>query len=104
MVQLQGDQERLVHLSTAADAAANAQLLAQQRYESGLVDFRTVLESQRTLLSSQDSLASAQAAINNDYIRLFKALGGGWQAQRDSVAAVQDAPQDAQQAIANKTE
>lgn len=86
LVQLQGDQERLLHLSTAAEAAANAQLLAQQRYESGLVDFRTVLDSQRTLLSSQDSLASAQAAINNDYIRLFKALGGGWQAEPEHAA------------------
>jgi outer membrane protein, multidrug efflux system len=88
LVQLRGDQERLLHLRTAADAAANAQLLAQQRYDSGLVDFRTVLDSQRTLLSSQDSLASAQAALHNDHIRLFKALGGGWQALP---GAVQDA-------------
>ena len=81
LVQLHSDQERLGHLATAADAAANAQLLAQQRYDSGLVDFRTVLESERTLLSSQDSLASGQAAVSNDYIKLFKVLGGGWQAE-----------------------
>ncbi len=81
LVQLSGDQTRLTHIAEAAAAAANAQLLAQQRYDSGLVDFRTVLESERSLLSSQDSLAQAQAAISTDYVRLFKALGGGWQAQ-----------------------
>jgi len=78
LVQLQSDQQRLVHVQVAAEAAGNAQRLAQQRYDSGLIDFRTVLESQRSLLSSQDSLASAQAAISTDVVKLFKALGGGW--------------------------
>ena len=78
LVQLQSDQQRLVHVQVAAEAAGNAQRLAQQRYDSGLIDFRTVLESQRSLLASQDSLASAQAAISTDVVKLFKALGGGW--------------------------
>lgn len=79
LVQLQGDQDRLVQLKVAEEAARNAQLLAKQRYSSGLVDFQTVLDTQRTLLSSQDSVANAQAAISTDYVRLYKALGGGWQ-------------------------
>lgn len=79
LVQLQGDQERLVQLQISEEAARNAQLLANQRYSSGLVDFQTVLDTQRTLLSSQDSVANGQAAISTDYVRLYKALGGGWQ-------------------------
>ncbi|MEG0537785.1 MAG: efflux transporter outer membrane subunit [Comamonas sp.] len=79
LVQLQGDKERVVQLQVAQEAASNAQLLANQRYSSGLVDFQTVLDTQRTLLSSQDSVATAQAAISTDYVRLYKALGGGWQ-------------------------
>ena len=79
LVQLQGDKERVVQLQVAQEAARNAQLLANQRYSSGLVDFQTVLDTQRTLLSSQDSVATAQAAISTDYVRLYKALGGGWQ-------------------------
>ncbi|RIX68755.1 TolC family protein, partial [Acidovorax cavernicola] len=66
---LQGDGLRLEQLRIAAEAAANAALLAQQRYSSGLVDFQTVLETQRTQLSSQDSLASAQAALTADHVR-----------------------------------
>ena len=79
LVQLQGDQDRLVQLLVAEEAARYAQLLANQRYSSGLVDFQTVLDTQRTLLSAQDAVATAQAAISTDYVRLYKALGGGWQ-------------------------
>ena len=38
-----------------------------------------MLDTQRTLLSSQDSVASTRAAISTDHVRLYKALGGGWQ-------------------------
>ena len=75
---LQGDRARQLHLQNAATAAANAALLAQQRYASGLIDFQTVLQTQRTLLTAQDSMASTQAAISTDHVRLVKALGGGW--------------------------
>ncbi|MGM9425871.1 efflux transporter outer membrane subunit [Hydrogenophaga sp. MI9] len=78
LVAIQGDQERLTRLQTAATAAVNAELLARQRYQSGLIDFRTVLDTQRSLLSAQDSLASLQATLATDHVRLYKALGGGW--------------------------
>ena len=78
LVAIQGDRERLARLQTAAEAAVNAELLARQRYQSGLIDFRTVLDTQRTLLSAQDSVASAQASLSTGHVRLYKALGGGW--------------------------
>lgn len=79
LVSLRGDRERLKKLQVAAEAAANAELLARQRYSSGLIDFSAVLDTQRTLLSAQDSLASARATLSADHVRLYKALGGGWQ-------------------------
>ncbi|AYM96767.1 efflux transporter outer membrane subunit [Acidovorax sp. 1608163] len=79
LVALQGDNERLARLQAAADAAANAALMAQQRYSSGLIDFATVLETQRTQLSAQDSVATTVASVAADHVRLYKALGGGWQ-------------------------
>jgi multidrug efflux system outer membrane protein len=78
LVALQGDRVRLIHLQSAATAADNADLMAQQRYSSGLIDFQTVLQTQRTLLSAQDSVASTQADVSADHVRLYKALGGGW--------------------------
>jgi len=78
---LQGDRERLTRLQAAAEAAGNAALLAQQRYRSGLIDFQSVLETQRTLLSTQESQAITATSVAADHVRLYKALGGGWQAQ-----------------------
>jgi NodT family efflux transporter outer membrane factor (OMF) lipoprotein len=78
LVALRGDRARQTHLQSAATAAGNAALLAQQRYASGLIDFQTVLQTQRTLLTAQDSVASSQADISADHVRLYKALGGGW--------------------------
>ena len=78
LVALQGDSERLTRLQSAAGAAANAELLARQRYDSGLIDFATVLDTQRTLLSTQDSVQTTLANLSADHVRLYKALGGGW--------------------------
>jgi multidrug efflux system outer membrane protein len=78
LVAMRGDRERLLHLRDAAEAATNAAQLARQSYNSGLVDFETVLETQRTQLSTQDSVASASADLGSDHVRLYKALGGGW--------------------------
>jgi outer membrane protein, multidrug efflux system len=84
LVALQGNRARLVRLQAAATAAGNAALLAQQRYSSGLIDFQTVLQTQRTLLTAQDSVASTSADISTDHVRLYKALGGGWEPQLDT--------------------
>ncbi|WP_240668244.1 MULTISPECIES: efflux transporter outer membrane subunit [Piscinibacter] len=88
LVALRGDRERLATLRAAAEAAGNAALLARQRYASGLVDFQTVLETQRSQLNAQDSVAAAEAAVATDHVRLYKALGGGW--QPDAAVAAND--------------
>ena len=78
LVALQNNRQRLVHLQAAASAAFNADLLARQRYSSGLIDFTAVLETQRTLLATQDSAQSTRTSLSADHVRLYKALGGGW--------------------------
>ena len=75
---LQYDRERLGHLEQAASSANNAALLAQNSYNSGLVDYQTVLQTQRTLLATQVSVASLQADLSIGHVRLIKAMGGGW--------------------------
>lgn len=81
LVAVQGDRERLLGLRNAAEAASIAASLARQRYESGLVDFQVVLETQRTQLSSEDAVAGITAELAADHVRLIKALGGGWQSE-----------------------
>lgn len=79
LVALANDRQQLARLQSAAEAAANAALLAQQRYASGLIDFQVVLDTQRTLLATQESVASTGANVSADHVRLYKALGGGWE-------------------------
>jgi outer membrane protein, multidrug efflux system len=71
-------------LTDAAEAARNAALLARQRYDSGLVDFRTVLDAERSALTLDDSLATTRHLALKAWVRLFKALGGGDTAPPDS--------------------
>jgi NodT family efflux transporter outer membrane factor (OMF) lipoprotein len=94
LIALQGDRERLLRLQQAAEAAANASLMARQRYSSGLIDFQVVLETQRTQLNTQDAVASASADLSADHVRLYKALGGGWPSDRGSASDdITQAPQ-----------
>ena len=67
-------------LREAADAAHNAVLMARHRYATGITDFQKVLDTERTLLTVQDSLKTTEAESISALIRLYKALGGGWQA------------------------
>jgi outer membrane protein TolC len=61
--------------------------LAQQRFSAGLVDFQIVLETQRNLLSIQNSLAQSWADVSTDQVRLYSALGGGWNPNAAPVAS-----------------
>ena len=68
--------DALAHSEAADRRAAD---LAEERYRSGLEDFLDVLETQRTLLDVQDALAQSDRNLGQNVIRLYKALGGGWE-------------------------
>ena len=51
----------------------------RDRYESGLTDFQKVLDTQRTRLTAEDNLSTAQSTLLTSLIKLYKALGGGWE-------------------------
>jgi multidrug efflux system outer membrane protein len=69
---------RLQELREAEGAERRAVTLAYDRYRSGLVDFLDVLDTERTLYAAQTELARGQRAVGQDLVRLYKALGGGW--------------------------
>ncbi|MCB2069082.1 MAG: TolC family protein, partial [Ottowia sp.] len=94
LVALQGDRRRVDSLQSAAAAAARADTLARQQYQAGLIDFRTVLETQRTLLSAQDSAAGVRASLAADHVALYKALGGGWTPEPPTAEAQSATPSD----------
>ncbi|MBP7253151.1 MAG: TolC family protein, partial [Alphaproteobacteria bacterium] len=70
---------RAALLETAADEARNAYKLARQRYDSGSIDFQTMLDTQRAQLNAEDSTTQARLEQIQASIALIVALGGGWQ-------------------------
>jgi NodT family efflux transporter outer membrane factor (OMF) lipoprotein len=67
-------------LQLSVESARRASELALVQYNSGLVDFQTVLNADRTLISLEDSLAVSDGEMTANLVRLYKALGGGWSA------------------------
>ncbi len=75
------EQEKNQALKESATAAGEAATLAEMQYKSGLINFSDVLDTRRSLLSFQDQLAQSNGTMIANVIRLYKALGGGWQYQ-----------------------
>lgn len=87
LVALARNRERDAALTRAAEAARAAARLARERYGAGVIDFQSVIDTERTVLSVEDSLATTRADGVLALIRLYKALGGGWSATTESLAA-----------------
>ena len=65
-------------VAVALEAAENAAILARSQYETGLIDFETLLLTENQLLSARNSLASSAVERASAFVRLTQALGGGW--------------------------
>jgi NodT family efflux transporter outer membrane factor (OMF) lipoprotein len=72
-------QDQAGFLAKGATTARNALDLAVQQYRQGAVDFTTVLVAQQSLLSVQDSLAATLGNVATNLVRVYQALGGGWE-------------------------
>ena len=70
--------EREQQLEIAQEAAGRSVALARAQYQSGLIDFQTLLEAERSLLTTRESRLNARAARSTATVQLYKALGGGW--------------------------
>lgn len=58
--------------------------LAQLQYKQGLKNFLVVLDAQRQLNAIESDLAITEADVVLGTVRLYKALGGGWETENDS--------------------
>jgi NodT family efflux transporter outer membrane factor (OMF) lipoprotein len=70
---------RLDDLGQAMLAGQRAVELATQRYDRGLTDFLNVVDAERQYYELQEQYASAQVSAAEQYVELYKSLGGGWQ-------------------------
>ena len=72
--------DRREALRTAATQAETAANISRAQLREGRVDFLTVLDAERTSASADADLAESDARVANAQVDLFRALGGGWQA------------------------
>jgi multidrug efflux system outer membrane protein len=61
-----------------AEAARNALVLSQARYDNGYTSYLEVLDAQRSLFSAELQASAVRQQYLNAFVQLYKALGGGW--------------------------
>jgi outer membrane protein TolC len=66
-------------LGTAMVAGQRAVDLAVSRYNRGLTDFLNVVDAERQFYDLQGQYAEAQVAQGEQFVLLYRSLGGGWQ-------------------------
>lgn len=69
--------EQLAAVQLSAEESIGAQQLAEERYQRGLVDIITVLESQRRAFNARSTLLNIQNQLLQNRLSLYLALGGG---------------------------
>jgi multidrug efflux system outer membrane protein len=79
LVNYNQERARQVLVASAAQASVKADELAHLRFEEGVSDFLTVLDTELRLLQDQDRLALSETATATALAALYKALGGGWE-------------------------
>jgi NodT family efflux transporter outer membrane factor (OMF) lipoprotein len=73
------EQSRLEKLGLAVTASQRAITLAQERYDRGLTDYLNVVDAQRAGYDIQTEYIEAQTAADDQFVALYRSLGGGWQ-------------------------
>jgi outer membrane protein TolC len=72
-------QDRLGNIGNALVASQDAVSFASQRYDRGLTDFLNVLDTQRQEYDLETKYAIAQRDAADEFVSLYKGLGGGWE-------------------------
>jgi multidrug efflux system outer membrane protein len=78
LIEIETYSNQIAALRRQVAAAENANRLSKLRYDQGFSSYLEVLDSERALFSAQLDLSQATQEYYNSYVRLYKALGGGW--------------------------
>ncbi len=76
-------------------AAANANFLSKERYDKGVTSYLEVLDTERTLFDVELASSELRQQLFTSYVRLYKALGGGWMTREEMIdeqEAAQETP------------
>ncbi len=79
MDSLTAEQASLKSLGDALVASQRAVTLANERYDRGVTDYLNVVDAERQEYSIQEQYVDTQTAVDDQFISLYRDLGGGWQ-------------------------
>jgi outer membrane protein, multidrug efflux system len=79
LVAFSHEQETRRNILEAVTSGKKAVTIVYGLYETGLVGFLNVMQSEQSLLQSQDQLTQSDQRLALSMVALFKALGGGWE-------------------------
>ncbi|EEX94505.1 outer membrane protein [Vibrio orientalis CIP 102891 = ATCC 33934] len=65
----------------SVNSSIRAYNISMTQYENGQISFQRLLSSVEKMTRAEDSYASIKGNVANQVIALYKALGGGWEAQ-----------------------
>jgi NodT family efflux transporter outer membrane factor (OMF) lipoprotein len=78
---------RAQEIQQEVDALTRTRDLSEKAYRAGSITLTDVLDADRQLLASRDDLDATKADVARAAVRTFRALGGGWDAPQQQMAA-----------------
>ncbi len=83
LVEISTYRDELAAIDRQLGAAKNANELSKERYDKGVSSYLEVLDTERTLFSTGLQQSQLQQDFSNAYVKLYKALGGGWSTKEE---------------------
>ncbi|MBC8176599.1 MAG: efflux transporter outer membrane subunit [Deltaproteobacteria bacterium] len=83
LIEIDTYKKQMAAVKRKEKAAKNAYRLAKLRYDKGVSTYLEVLETERSLFSAELELSRLKQQYLNGYVKLYKALGGGWITEKD---------------------
>ena len=85
--EIQAYKKQIYSVERKFKAAKNAAALSKMRYDKGVTSYLEVLETERTLFDVGLEHSQLKQQFLNAYVKLYKALGGGWLTKAEMEAA-----------------
>lgn len=83
VTRLRAAQQSVASFGDALVASRDAVTLATERYNRGLTDYLNVVEAERAEYSIEEQYVATQASVDDQFIDVYRDLGGGWQGFQD---------------------
>ncbi len=78
LVEVETFKKQILAVGNQRQAAKNANELSKERYDKGVSSYLEVLDTERSLFNAELNLSELRQQYLNAYVKLYKALGGGW--------------------------